>query len=111
MAGEPNQDELKAAFIAELGEDGYRLTDFKKRGWDSLMCSSAVRAFAAKRFGWAVVDEATFYTDNKLDMAALSAAHDEIKKSTLYSRKLEDAESAVSGKSKINLDKVVERFF
>ena len=111
LASQPDQDALKNRFASTLGEDGFRKADFKKRGWDSLVSSSAMRKFAADEFGFLSLDEATFFMDNKLDVAALEVANAKIEKSVLYRGKLEDAASAIAGRGKVNLDLIVERYF
>lgn len=106
-----DQEALKTQFLEQLGEDaGYRVGDFKKRGWESVLCGREIREFAAELTGKALISEQAFYEAEKVDIEPLEAAYTVIENS-IHRQKLENADSALSGKGKVDFDAITERFF
>ena len=87
-----DQEALKIQFLDQLGEDaGYRVGDFKKRGWESVMCGREIREFAVELTGETPTNEQAFYEAEKVDIEPLQLAYAEIE-SSIHRQKLEDAD-------------------
>ncbi|MEZ5784650.1 MAG: replication initiation protein [Rhizobiaceae bacterium] len=100
-----DQEALREAVIAVLGEERMRREDFEKNGWDSMLCGAAFRRAAAERFGLTLIEEETWLSERLTSIAESRAALETISQS-VYRQKLEDAALSIGTRKRVDFSKV-----
>ena len=104
-----NAEALKDQFLAYLGDQEAKASEFRRKGWNSLLCTIAMQEFARAKVGFLALDERGFFIDRKADYDKLNSANVAMTDGR-HRQKLENASTQISGRKRPDFDKLTNEF-